>query len=261
MLKIIFIISICASSFLLAQTSSNKNLLIKKNNIEIEYSKAYNENIINFKYGLTKNIELIPIGFRYRFINDGINQSLIQLNLLSLSSGSSSSSWDNNGSIETESSSNDSVEVFGKMIYKITPLNKFFSTQLEYSNLYQINSNSEYGSKNENIQQFSLEQFYYFYENYSISVKGSYLDGNLYENNSSGYDKNIYVQKMIELNLYLPIAQNIDIVGSYQNMNSTSDKILNPYSYNETDKSNNQYFGFKVLYRLNPSPIISFFRF
>jgi hypothetical protein len=67
------------SSFLLAQTNSNKNLLINKNDIEIEYFKSYNENIIDFKYGLTEDIELIPVGFRYRFINDRINQSLIQL--------------------------------------------------------------------------------------------------------------------------------------------------------------------------------------
>jgi hypothetical protein len=249
------------SSFLLAQTNSNKNSLINKNDIEIEYFKSYNENIIDFKYGLTEDIELIPVGFRYRFINDRINQSLIQLNLLSLGGGDSSSSWDNNGSIETENSSHNSIKVLGKIIYKITPLNKFFSTQLEYSYLYQINNNSKYRDKNGNIQQFSLEQFYYFYENYALSIKGSYLDGYLYQNNSSGYVKNVYLQKMIELNIYLPITKNIDIVGSYQHINSKSNKILNPYSYNEVDKRNNQYFGFKILYRFNPSKIINFFRF
>ncbi len=260
-MHIIFIVLICVSSFLLAQTNSNKNLLISKNNVEIEYFKAYDENIIDFKYGLTKNIELIPIGCRYRFINDGINQSLIQLNLLSLGGGSSSSSWDNNGSIETESNSHDSIKVLGKIIYKVTPINKDFSTQIEYSNLYQINSNSKYGDKNGNIQQFSLEQFYYFYKNYAIGVKGSYLDGYIYQNNSSGYIKNIYLQKMIELNIYLPITKNIDIIALWHSINSKSSKIINPYSYNEADKKSNQYFGFKVLYRFNPSKIISFFRF
>lgn len=241
MQKILFLI-ICLSSLLLGQTNANKDFIMHKGEVEIGYYRYYNENSFSIKYGLTENIELLPIGFKYRYKHNSISQFLFQMNLLGISAGTFASNVDINGTnIDQDSSSVNgsyiSTRILNKIAYKLTPLNNMFSTQLEYSYLYNLSNNSDY-ENDSNIHHISIEQFYAFYEDYTLSIKAAYLKEVMWDE-----------QTMLDLNLYLPVHKNFDIVLSFNSINRHAIRTISPYTYNLISNENDTFYGFQVLYK------------
>ncbi len=250
------------ASILFARPAFDENLMIAKDNIEFSFSYLYGKNTSTefIKYGITNDIELIPIGFKYRFYNFDTHQGAFQLNFIDYKSNSSSmTSKDENNKIYEENTKSYSIKLLNKILYKYVP-NRNFNTNLEFSSLFQINKHSEATDKLGLINQLSIEQIYKFYKYLAIGIKLAYLKGYLYDDINNRYFKSNFNQAMYELNLYFPISSQFSIIGVYNGLLKKDNEMINPYSYDKHyfDK---KYFGVKLFYRFNLSKMINFFKF